>query len=223
MKPPAFVPKARDYLRMLVQSWWVILCATALSGLAGWLVYAYGPHHYQANAQLFVLTPGNATTIDAYYGQLNAATRAPTFTGLARSSQVTMRTIEQLGLPETPDALAARITVLPRTQVVLDVAVVGDEPDQTRATAEAVVENMVALAQQLNTVETGDTELVAIDDGAATVQRLESRTTLIAEGAGVGFALSALLVLAYGLIRDKLLARRQVGRLIDEFRAVSDE
>ncbi|MGV0850943.1 YveK family protein [Mycolicibacterium phlei] len=223
MKPPAFVPKVRDYLRTLVQGWWIILCATVLSGLMGWLVYSAGPHQYQASAQLFVLTPGNATTIDAYYGQLNAAMRAPTFTGLARSSQVTMRTIEQLGLAETPDGLAARIAVLPKTQVVLDVSVVGIDPDQTRATAEAVVENMVALAHQLNSVETGDTELVPIDDGAATVQRLESRTTLIAEGAGIGFALSALLVIAYGLIRDKLIERGQVGRLIDEFRAVSDE
>ncbi|SEH91029.1 Capsular polysaccharide biosynthesis protein [Mycolicibacterium rutilum] len=222
MKSPAFVPRVRDYLRILAGGWLIILCATILSGLAGWLHWYAGPPLYQATTKLFVITPGNATTIDAYYGQLNAAMRAPTYLELARSGQVTTRTIEQLGLAETPDELAARISVLPDTQVLLDVSVMGTDPQRAKETAEAVADNMVALSKQLATVETADTELVTVDDGA-TVARPGSMSTMVAEAAAVGLAVSALLVLAVGLVRDTLLDRRQVGRVIDDFGAVSHE
>lgn len=216
MKPPAFAPKLRDYLRMLAAGWWIILCATVLSGAAGWLHWYAGPPLYQATVKLFVVTPGNATTIDAYYGQLNAAMRAPTYQELARSGQITTRTIEQLGLAETPDELAARITVVPETPVLLDVTVLGAEPERAKETAEAVADNMVELTRQLAAVESADTEVVAVDDGA-TVSRVQSLTTLVAGAAAVGFGLSALLVIAYGLIRDTLLDRRQVATVVDEF------
>ncbi|MCV7283144.1 hypothetical protein H7J88_26265 [Mycolicibacterium flavescens] len=222
MKPPAFVPSVRDYLRMLAAGWWIILAATVLSGFAGWLHWYAGPAVYQATVKLFVVTPGNATTIDAYYGQLNAALRAPTYQELARSGQITTRTIEQLGLTETPDELAARITVVPETPVLLDVSVLGADPDRAGETAEAVADNMVALTKQLATVESADTEVVPVNDGA-TVSRTQSMRTLVVGAAAVGLGLSSLLVIAYGLVRDRLLDRRQVDSVIRETIAAERE
>lgn len=215
MKPPSGVPLVRDYLRIIVGGWLVILCATVLSGAAGWLAWYAGTPVYQSTAKLFVITPGNATTIDAYYGQLNAALRAPSYVQLAHSKQVTARTIEQLELTETPDSLAARISALPVTSVLLDVSVVGTDREQTRETADVVADNMVGLTRQLATVESGDTELAKVGE-AGPAQRVDSMWANVGEAAAVGFGLSVLLVIAHGLLRDRLLARRQVDRLIDE-------
>ena len=215
MKPPAGVPLVRDYLRIAASGWLVILCATMLSGAAGWLAATTGQPLYRSTTKMFVVTPGNATTIDAYYGQLNAALRTPTYQQLAQSKQVTARTIEQLGLTETPDGLAARIAVTPETSVVFDVSVLGTDRERTRETADAVADNMVELSRQLAAVESGDTELVKVDD-AAPAYREGSMLTTVGQAAAVGFGLSVLLVIAYGLLRDRLLGRPQVDRLIDE-------
>ena len=215
MKTPSGVPLVRDYLRMIASGWLVIFCATVLSAAAGWFSWYSADPLYQSTAKLFVITPGNATTIDAYYGQLNAALRAPTYQQLAQSKQVTTRTIEQLALTETPDSLAARISVLPTTTVLFDVTVVGTDRDLTRETADAVADHMVGLSRQLATVETGDTELIKVGD-AAPAQREDSMPSAIVQAAAVGFALSVLLVIATALLRDRLLARRQVDRLVSE-------
>lgn len=214
MKAPATVPLIRDYLQMMLHGWLVILCATALSAGVGALVWQTSTPVYQAGTKLLVITPGNATTIDAYYGQANAVLRAPTFLQLAHSGHVTTRTIEQLGLTETSETLAERITVAPVTPVLLDLAVTGTDPELTRETADAVADNMVVLSREMSHVETGDTELVKVGD-AAPAQRQGSLWKNVISAAAIGLVLSAILVAAHGVLRDKLLGRGHIARIVD--------
>ncbi|MCT7660896.1 YveK family protein [Mycobacterium deserti] len=215
MKVPAAVPRIRDYLQIMLSGWLVILCGTMLSAGVGFLVWQTAPPMYQSGTKLLIVTPGNATTIDAYYGQANAALRAPTFVQLARSGHVTTRTIEQLGLLETSDALAARIAVTPSTPVLLDLTVTGTDRELTRETADAVADNMVVLSRQMAAVETADTELAKVGD-AGFAQRQGSMWQKVLEGAALGLVLSSLLVIAHGLVRGRLLARSEIVRIVDE-------
>lgn len=214
MKEPRSVPRVRDYLQMMFSGWLVILSATVLSAGVGFVVWQTSPPLYQAGTKLLVVTPGNATTIDAYYGQANAALRAPTFVPLAHSGHVTTRTIEQLGLLETPDSLAARIAVVPSTPVLLDLTVTGTDPETTRETADAVADNMVALSREMAVVETADTELVKVGD-AGPAQRQGSMWRNVISGAVLGLLISALFVAAHELVRDRLLGRGQIARIVD--------
>lgn len=214
MKSPPGVPRLRDYARIVMSSWIVVLCATALSAGIGWLSWQTSTATYQSSTTLFVITPGSATTLDAYYGQLTAVSRVQTYQQLATSSQVTSRTIDQLGLAETTEELAAQISVAPTaTSALFDVVVTGTDPARTQEIAGAVGANMVDLSRQLAAVDTATTELVMVD-GASLAARQGSAWRSILAATALGFALSVVLVCAHGVIVDRLLARGEVDRVV---------
>lgn len=216
MRPPAHVPRVRDYLRLMYNGAIVILCATVLSVGAGWLAWQTATPVYASTARVFVKTPGSATPLDAHYGHLNSVARTLTFQQLARSPQVTLRTINQLGLEENPgNPLANRITVRVKESAVMDVVVTGDDPELTRSTADAVVTNLVVLSKQMRAVDTSSPELVLVD-AAGPAGRQESIWDYLIPAAGFGFALSALLVLGYGLLRDRVLGKKHIDHVLDE-------
>ncbi|MGE2691035.1 YveK family protein [Mycolicibacterium pulveris] len=215
MRPPAEVPRIRDYLRLLLNGWAVLLCATVVSAASGWLAWQSASPVYTSTARVFAVTPGGATPVDAYYGQLNAVSRNVTTQHLARSRQVTIRTIEQLDLEMSPAELAARITVTATNSALLEVAVVGSDPDLTRRTADGVTQNLVALINEMAAVDTGSAELVVVDAAEPAVRQGSVWQFIVPAGA-VGFVLSAVLVLAYGLLRDRMHGTRQLDHVVDE-------
>lgn len=214
MKPPAGVPRVRDYARMVASNWIVVLGATVLSAGIGWLGWHTSAPIYQSSTTLFVITPGSATTLDAYYGQLTAVPRVQTYQQLATSSQVTSRTIDELGLAETTEELAAQISVAPPTNSALfDVVVTGTDPVRTQEIADTVGANMVELSRQLAAVDTATTELVMVD-GAGLAARQGTIWRSILMATVLGFALSVFLVCTHGLIVDIVLARGEVDRVV---------
>ena len=214
MRSPVDAPQLRDYARMVVSGWLVLLCATALSAGIGWLSWERSTPYYQSSTTLFVITPGSATTLDAYYGQLVAVSRVDTFQQLATSSQVTSRIIDQLGLAETTEELAGQISVAPTpTSALFDVVVTGTDPARTQEIADSVGANMVELSRQLAAVDTATTELVMVD-GASLAVRQGSVWRSILTATALGFALSVVLVCAHGVIVDRLLGRREVDRVV---------
>jgi capsular polysaccharide biosynthesis protein len=215
MRPPSGVPLVRDYLTILRNGWIVIVCATLVSAGVGVLSWRTATPLYQSSAKVMVISPGSATTLDAYYGQQTALSRAATFQQLARSSQVTLRTIEQLGLAETSDELAPSITVPPTNSALLDVVVTGTDKDRTHDVAKSVVANMIALSRQMASVDTVDTELVLVDD-AGPAQRQGSIWQTILAAAALGLILSVVLISARELLTDRLLGRGQVDRVVGE-------
>jgi len=215
MRPPANVPRVREYFELLRRGWIVILCATALSVGAGWLAWQTAPPIYDSTARVFVTTPGGATPLDAQYGHLTSVSRTVTLAQLARSPQVTMRTIEKLDLDDRPSALAARITVRVKDSAMMDVIVTGRDPELTQATANAVAENLVGLSRQMRDVDTGSAELILVDAGDPAVRR-GSVWQAIIPGGMLGLAISAVLVLCYGLARNRVLGKGQLDRVVDE-------
>ena len=215
MRPPANVPRVRDYLQLLRRGWAVILIATALSAGAGWLAWQTSAPVYDSTARVFVTTAGGATPLDAYYGHLTSLSRTTTIQQLARSPQVTMRTIEQLDLDDRPSQLASRITLRVKNSAMVDIIVTGRDPDETRATANSVAENLVGLSRQMSDVDTGSAELVLVDAADPAVRR-GSMWQVIIPGGMLGLAISAVMVLCYGLARDRLYGKGQVHHVVDE-------
>jgi capsular polysaccharide biosynthesis protein len=209
------VPRLRDYLLMLRNGWIVILAATALSVGAGWVAWQTADPVYQSTAKVFATTKGSATPVDAYYGHLNSVSRTLTIQNLARSPQVTMRTIDQLGLDDTPGELASRITVVVTTSALMDVLVTGDDPTLTRRTANAVAANLMQLTREMGGLDTSNVDLVLVDS-AGTAVRAGSMWQFMIQAGALGLAVSVFLVLAYGLIRNKVLGKGHVDRVVDE-------
>lgn len=216
MRPPAHVPRIRDYLQLLRDGWIVILCATALSVGAGWVAWKTVNPVYYSTARVFATTPGSATPLDAYYGHLSSVSRTVTIQQLARSPQVTLRTINELGLQESPaDPLASHISVVVKDSALMEIVVSGDDPDLTRRTADAVAENLIEVTREIRAVDTSSPELVLVDAAEPARPRGSMWDFLLPAG-GFGLALSVVLVLGYGLVRDRLLGKGQIDHVVDE-------
>jgi capsular polysaccharide biosynthesis protein len=215
MRPPARVPRVRDYLHLLRNGWIVILCATALSVGAGWMAWQTADPVYQSTARVFATTKGSATPVDAYYGHLNSVSRTLTIQSLARSPQITMRTIDQLGLEDTPGDLAARIAVGVKNSALMDIVVTGGDPTLTRRTANAVAANLMQLTREMGGVDTSNVDL-ALVDSAGPGERVGSMWQFMWHAGALGLAISVVLVLAYGLVTNKLLGKGHVDRVVDE-------
>jgi capsular polysaccharide biosynthesis protein len=209
------VPRVREYLHMVRNGWIVILAATALSVGAGWVAWESADPLYTSTARAFATTRGSATPLDAYYGHLNSVSRTLTIQRLARSPQITARTVDQLGLEDTPDGLGSRITIGVSGSAVMDIQVSGEDPDLTRRTTNAVAANLLQLTREMGGVDTSNVEL-AIVDSAGPAERVGSMWQFMFHAGLLGLALSTLLVLGYGLVRNKLLGKSEVDRVVDE-------
>jgi capsular polysaccharide biosynthesis protein len=215
VKPPTPVPRVRDYLRILARYWIVIVCATALSAGAGWLAHRTTAPVYQATSRVFVVAPGSAEVTDAYSGHLAAADHAVSIQQLAKNPQVAKRTIDLLGLHETPAQLIKRIKPVVHDTVV-EIHVTGDSPELARDTANSVTVNLVALAQEMASLDKSGTDVVPVDFATSASDNHPSLKVYLQLGAVLGLALSVLLVTALGRARDSVLTEEQVAHIVDE-------
>jgi capsular polysaccharide biosynthesis protein len=200
---------------MALDGWIVVLCATVLSTVIGWLTWQTSQPVYQSTITLFVVTPGPAAPLDAYHGDLNSLASTATYEQLARSSKVTGRTIDKLGLSQTPGELAGRITVVPTTTALIGVTVTDTDPDRTRETANVLGASMVDLSREMADKDNSGTELVMVGDAGPAVRQGTMWRSMFT-GAALGLGISVLLVLAHGTIRDSVRTRGQVGHVVDE-------
>ena len=216
MIPPKDSPKIRDYFLIVSRHWVALLCAIALSAGLGWALWERQTPIYAASTKVMIVSPGDATPLDALHGQVNAEARILTYQRLARSARVAQKAIEELGLGDTADGLASRISIPLTSTAVLDIVVVGTNPDETRETANAVTSTLVAVSRALTEFGAGGgTELVQIDEAGPAV-RQGSMWKSVAKSGVLGSVAALILLLAWGLIQDRLLARRQVARVVDD-------
>lgn len=215
MKPPAPVPRVGDYLRILARYWIVICCATVLSVGAGWLAHRTTAPVYQATSRVLVVAPSSAEVFDAYNGHLAAAGHAVTIQQLAKNPQVAKRTIDLLGLHLTPDDLIKRIkpTVV---DTVVEIHVTGNTPELARDTVNSVTFNLVSLAQEMSALDKSGTDLVPVDFATGASDNRKPLKVYLELGGVLGLALSALLVIALGRVRDSVLTEEQVARIVDQ-------
>jgi capsular polysaccharide biosynthesis protein len=210
---PADAPRLGDYARIIRRGWLVIVCATVLSTGVGWLAWQTTTPVYDSSSRVIVKSMGDATPLDALYGQINAESRVLTYQYLARSARVTGPTVDQLRLPQTIEDLAGRISIPPSLTPVLDIVVKGTDPDETREVANAVTANLIAVSGELAKVDGGGTELVLVDQ-AGPAKREGSLVRDLVQAGVIGVLVSLVLVLAWGLVQDQLLGRRQLGRVV---------
>ena len=75
MIPPAGAPRVREYVRLLKNSWLLLLVTTLACAAVSWFAWHKSEPEYQSTASLFVRTEGSASPLDAYYGELDMLTQ----------------------------------------------------------------------------------------------------------------------------------------------------
>ncbi|MUL46803.1 hypothetical protein FZI85_15450 [Mycobacterium sp. CBMA293] len=210
---PSAVPRVRDYVLFVKNSWALVLVTTALCAAVGWWSWHDSKPVYQSTASLFVRTEGSATPLDAYYGDTTMLGQMETYRQLAASAQVVSPIIQKLGLVESDKELAGRILVLPSPDAVLNVTVTGSDPDQTSQIAHEVVNNMAAVSNRLAVVAGTGTTIAVVDD-AGPADRVGGMWSVILTGAVLGFALCLIAVIARALIMGQVQSRKHLERVV---------
>lgn len=123
----------REYLHVLREQWVVVFLAVLLGVAGATAIYFIKPREYTAQLSMYVSSQSADTTQAAFQGAQLSQDRVASYTELLTSSRVTSDVIVRLGLPETPDELAEKMTATSKLDsVLLDVSVT--DPDPQRAT-----------------------------------------------------------------------------------------
>lgn len=156
---------------------------------------------YQASTRLFVSTAAGDSLADVYQGTLFSQERVLSYTELLTGETVAQRTIDELNLGMTASELAEKVTATAKPDTVLINVEVSDESAvRARDIANALSDEFVTVARELETPEDGSTPdaRVVVEQRATTPndpitpKTLNNLLTGLAIGAFAGFGLALL-------------------------------
>lgn len=213
----------REYWRILRSGWWLVALLTVLGVAAGFVYSLVSTPQYQACARLFVTTEGGSSVGEAYQNNLFSQERVSSYAGLATSTQVAQRAVQQLQLPLSANDLRARITATPiEKTVLLDLCGTDSDPEVARALTNAVAGQLTQVVQELETSQRGGSPaagatIVDQADVPGDPSGLGLITTLVLGGVA-GFVLGVLAALARGIadrsIRNRPRAEEISGKAV---------
>lgn len=208
-----------DYLRIIRQSWRVIVVATLAVVLAGATLSALATREYRAEAELFVSTGGGDSVSDLVQGGSFTQRQVATYSDIVTAPVVLGPVIEDMGLSATPQALARQITAtVPPNTVLIRIAVTDDDPGLASDLANAVADQFTQTVQDLERVGSGESPV-----NATVVRPAIVPETPVSPNPVRNLALSLVLGLLIGLglavLRD-ILDTRVRGE--DDVRRVTD-
>lgn len=139
-----------EYLRALRVRWrWIVVGLLVGAAAAAAVVFATTPV-YQASTELFVSTRQADSSTDLYSGSSFSQQRVASYAIVVTTPRVLQPVIDRLGLNESPDQLASRISVnAPVNTVLIDIAVRDTDPARAALIANAVSASFVTVAGQL--------------------------------------------------------------------------
>ncbi|MGH4007945.1 MAG: polysaccharide biosynthesis tyrosine autokinase [Pseudonocardiaceae bacterium] len=141
----------QDYLRGLREQWIVVVSAVVVAVIAGGVVAFLRPPEYTAKLTMYVAAQtGDDTTNSAFQGAQLSQQRVTSYIELVSSTRVSREVIDRLGLADTPQAVAERITASsPPESVLINVAVTGRSPEQVAAMANTTGDVLTELVADL--------------------------------------------------------------------------
>ncbi|MCW2783478.1 MAG: capsular biosynthesis protein, partial [Marmoricola sp.] len=142
----------RDYLRILRSRWiFIAMCALATVAVAAAVTWSTTPQ-YASSARLFVSTQGSTDDAQANQGGQFSLQRVKSYADLLTGQAISQQVIDELGLKESPGALAKQITASSKLDtVILTVTVTDPSPDRAKMLADAVSTQFVSYVAELET------------------------------------------------------------------------
>ncbi|MGJ6125839.1 hypothetical protein QN239_25015 [Mycolicibacterium sp. Y3] len=234
MRAPVEVPRLRDYASMLARVWLIILVATLLSAGAAVAAVKTRPASYTASVEVFATVAGDPSTFALYYGGMGAKLRIPSYVELAKSTLVAQRAVQELQSTTPPEELASRVSAewVPggadargrANSVFMRVTVTNSNPETAVKEANAIGSNLVTLSKELEWFESKFNDDIQykgplaelLPVGVAKTAQLVPTPILgpMAIGAGVGLAVSVLIMLAVEIGRGTVGTRGQLNYIV---------
>ena len=131
----------KRYFSAIKQWWWLLVAATLVATISGYIAVSRMPRIYQATTSLMVgqsLREANPTNQDLYIsGQL-----AQTYREIVTRQPILRGAAESLGLPYVPRDEDVSAWLVPGTQL-LGIAVRDTDPERARALADAIAQQLI--------------------------------------------------------------------------------
>ncbi len=208
-----------DFVRLSRAYVWVLIGCTVLGALLMMAKTTRDPVLYSATSSGLVKV-GNAATAGEEQGNAQLAEdKANLYAFLVSKTPVAERVVDDLGLDVPPSAIAGRFSAsVDATVNALTVSAVGSTPEEARDLANAVIDAVVVVAQEIETGEStpkGEplTRIVPLEEAQLPGAPFTPDYRMAAmKGAAGGLAL------AYAV----LIARRLIDRRIRSVKHVED-
>lgn len=151
-----FEVNLQDFIK-LIRTRWVTVVMTALITIAGAVGYTLlQTPLYQASTRLFVSTTSGSSVSDQYNGNRLSQERVLSYTQLVMGETLAQRTINRLGLDMNAASLKAKVTAKSKPDTVLiDVSVLDASSTRARDIANALSDEFVVMARELETPRPG--------------------------------------------------------------------
>jgi receptor protein-tyrosine kinase len=194
-----------DFIKLLRHRWGTVLVTASIITL-GVLSYTLTQTPlYQASTRLFVSTMTSASASEMYQGNRLSQDRVLSYTQLVMGETVAQRTVDRLDLDISASDLRKQVTAVSKPGTVLiDVSVRNASPIQARDIANALSDEFVSMARELETPSPGSKPdaRVIVEQRASVpeypVVPQKKRNVLI------GIVLGSLLGVGLALLRDLL-------------------
>lgn len=153
----------RDYLRVIRRQWILIVAVTLAGLLAGGAASLFSKPTYTADTQLFVAIQSSGTVQELQQGNTFSQARVQSYVKTVGSPIVLQPAIDSLGLPTSPQKLAARVkTNSDPNTVLINISVEDESPVQASATAQAIAESLITVVDTLEKPKTGGSSPVSL-------------------------------------------------------------
>ena len=193
-----------DFLKILRRRW-ITVCVTAMATILGAIAYTLlQTPLYEASTRLFVSAVGGESVTENYSGNRLSQERVISYTQLIMGKTLAQRTIDRLNLDMSTDELKAKVTAKSKPNTVLiDVSVEDESPVRARDIANALSDEFVVMARELETPSPG-----AKPDARVVVEQRASVPTepvvpQKARNIALGIVLGASLGMGLAVLRDQ--------------------
>ncbi|HMQ51168.1 MAG TPA: polysaccharide biosynthesis tyrosine autokinase [Anaerolineae bacterium] len=168
--------EVRRYVVAILRWWWLIVLLAVVGGVIGFKLSQRQPAVYQATATLMVGQPIQATNLTKTDIQTSELL-AQTYATIAQRQPILQNVVEELGLPDTWQALKEQVWVepLPGTQL-LEVTVEANSPEMAQVIANQIAHGLVELGPNTLPEEELDNDQLFVR------QRLENLQTKVEAG-----------------------------------------
>lgn len=147
----------QDFVKLL-RNRWITVLVTALVTILGSVVYTLNQTPlYQASTRLFVSNSPGTSASDLYNSSRYSQDRVLSYVQLIMGETLAQRTVDRLNLDTSAGAVRAKVTASAKPNTVLiDVSVLDTSPVRARDIANALSDEFVVMARELETPRQGE-------------------------------------------------------------------
>lgn len=199
----------KDFIRVVRKGWLGLLVCGLVSVGLGSSYLLTAERQYTATTELFVSVKSVVESAgEVVQGSSAAQLKVKSYVEVVRSAKVLDPVIEQLGLDETSESLAARVTTaVPQNTVLLEVSVSDPDPATAAKIANTIGSSTRAVVEDLETTTDGSLSPVTVQ----TIEPATAPSTPSSPRPLVTYGLVLTLGLASGFVfmvlRDRLDTR----------------